>query len=273
VTRAGYQGEPGAYSEQATRLVFPDADAVPCRTLRTVFAEVAAGRLDHGVVPIENSLAGSVLETYDLLSAGGAFIVGEAVVSVEHTLMALPGVRMEDLHGVRSHPQALAQCEEFLDTLGVELVPDYDTAGAAKRIGEEGRREEAAIASEAAASVYGLDVLARSIQTSPWNQTRFLAIAGDQAPLAEPDKTSLVLVTRNIPGALHRALRPFADRGLNLSKLESRPLGEEPWQYRFYLDVESGLQEPGFKEALDELRADGAAVQVLGSYPRWRPAG
>ena len=273
MTRAGFQGEPGAYSEYAVRLLFPQAEAVPGRTLRSVFAELVAGGLDHAVVPIENSLAGSVLETYDLLAGGGAFIVGEAVVPVEHTLMAMPGVRMEDVRHVRSHPQALAQCDEFLEPLGVELVPDYDTAGAAKRIAEEGRMGEAAIASERAAAVYGLEILARGIQTSPWNQTRFVAVARDREPLGEPDKTSLVLVTGNVPGALHRALQPFADRRLNLSKLESRPLGDQPWQYRFYLDVETGIHEPPFEEALEEVRGEAAVVEVLGSYPRWRPAG
>lgn len=270
MTRAGFQDEPGAYSEYAVQLLFPQAEGVPGRTLRAVFAELWARSLDYVVVPIENSLAGSVLETYDLLAGGGAFIVGEAVVPVEHTLMAMPSVRMEAVRSVRSHPQALAQCDEFLDRLGVELVPDYDTARAAKRIAEEGRMGEAAIASERAATLYGLEILARGIQTSPWNQTRFVAVARDREPLGEPDKTSLVLVTGNVPGALNRALRPFAERQLALSKLESRPLGDQPWQYRFYLDVETGIDEPAFKEALEELRGDAASVQVLGSYPRWR---
>jgi prephenate dehydratase len=272
VARVGFQGEPGAYSEYAVQLMFPGAEMVPCRTLRTVFGELAAGGLDHGVAPIENSLAGSVLETYDLLADRGAYIVGEAVVAVEHSLMALPGVRIGDLRRVRSHPQALAQCDAFLEPFDVELVPDYDTAGAAKRIMEEGLSDEAAIASERAADVYGLEILARGIQTSAWNQTRFVAVARDPEPLSVADKTSLVLATGNVPGALHRALRPFADRELNLSKLESRPQGDQPWQYRFYLDVEAGTQEPALRDALAELGAEGASVQVLGSYPRWRPS-
>lgn len=267
--RVGYQGEPGAYSEQAVKLLFADAEAVPCRTLRTMFAELAAARLTRAVAPIENSLAGSVLETYDLLASEGASIVGEVVVAVDHALMALPGVRKADIRRVASHPQALAQCEEFLSTLDAELVPVYDTAGAAKRIAEERRREEAAIASEQAAVVYGLEILARSIQTSSSNQTRFVAIARDSSALGEADKTSLVLVVGNTPGALYRALRPFADRNLNLSKLESRPLGNEPWQYRFYLDVEVGAHDPALRDALDELEKEAGTVTVLGSYPRW----
>jgi prephenate dehydratase len=270
--RVGYQGEPGAYSEEAVNLLFGEAEPVPCRTLRAVFAELEVGRLDHAVVPIENSLAGSVLETYDLLASAEASIVGEAVVRVDHALLALPGVRMEEVRRVASHPQALAQCEEFLSTLEAEQVPVYDTAGAAKRLAEEQRRDEAAIASERAASVYGLNVLARSIQTSSSNQTRFVAVARNAEPLGPADKTSLVLVVGNTPGALYRALRPFAERKLNLSKLESRPLGEEPWQYRFYLDVEAGANDPGLRQALHDLETAPATVQVLGSYPRWRGA-
>lgn len=267
--RVGYQGEPGAFSEQAVAELFPDDDAVPIRTLRQVFEEVEQGRLDNGVVPLENSLAGSINETYDLLSRGKAFVVGEVVVSVEHALLALPGTRLGDVKRVASHPQALAQCDEFLATLDAEAVPVYDTAGAAKRIAEEGRRGEAAIASEHAAGIYGLDVLARRIQTSPINQTRFAAISRERESLAPPDKTSLLLEIRHEPGALYRCLRPFAERELNLSKLESRPIGDRPWEYWFYLDVQAGIEDPSLTAALAELESEAGRVQVVGSYARW----
>jgi prephenate dehydratase len=266
----GYQGEPGAFSEEAVLLLFGEARAEPRRTLRVVFGDLEAERLDYGVVPLENSQAGSINETYDLLASSSISIVGEAVVRVDHALVALPGTRLEEVRRVSSHPQALAQCEEFLSSLAVELVPVYDTAGAAKRIAERGLRDEAAVASARAARVYGLAVLAERIQTHPDNRTRFAAISRNPAPLGPPDRTSVLFAVRNEPGALYRSLRPFAERGLNLSKLESRPLGGEPWQYRFYLDVDAGRGDPALEEALGELEAETTWLKVLGSYARWR---
>jgi len=267
-----YQGEPGAYSEEAAHRLFPGASLLPLRTLHQVFDRVSAGDVRAGVVPLENSQAGSINETYDLLARGEVHIVGEAVTRVDHALLALPGIPLEYVKRVASHPAALAQCQEFLATLNeeVEIVPVYDTAGAAKRIAEEKRAGEAAVASERAAEVYGLAVLAAKIQDTPENFTRFAAVAVDPEPLGPPDKTSLVLITDHRPGALFHALRPFAERDVNLVKLESRPSGSGPWKYRFYLDVEAGAHDPAFRAALEDLRTEAAAVQVLGSYRRWR---
>jgi prephenate dehydratase len=266
----GYQGEPGAYSEEALHALFPDAAPVPHRTVRAVFDSVVAGTVGAGVVPLENSLAGSINEAYDLLARGETHIVGETVLAVDHALLALPGTRLEDIRLVSSHPQALAQCDEYLAELDVELVPVYDTAGAAKRIAGEGYAGEAAVASERAAEMYGLEILARHIQTNEENQTRFAAISLDPAPLGPPDKTSLILVTGNKPGALYHCLASFAERELNLVKLESRPVGHTPWRYRFFLDVEAGPDDPPLVEALEEVEREAAMLQVLGSYPRWR---
>jgi prephenate dehydratase len=271
--RVAYQGEPGAYSEVAVRDLFPEGDAIPFRTLRQVFAAVESAAVDHGVVPLENSLAGSINETYDLLSPGKAFVIGEVIVAVNHALLALPGTRMEDVKRITSHPQALAQCQEFLATLDVEPVPVYDTAGAAKRISEEQRQGEAAIASEDAARIYGLEVLASRIQTSPHNQTRFAAVGRELRPLGTADKTSLLLELRHEPGSLYRCLRPFADRGLNLLKLESRPIGDRPWEYWFYLDVQAGIGDPALTEALADLEDAAGRVQVVGTYARWPGTG
>jgi prephenate dehydratase len=270
----GYQGEPGAYSEEAVAVLYPDAERRPYRSLHQVFEAVEGGHAEAGVVPLENSQAGAINETYDLLARGRLHIVGEAVVRVDHALLALPGIPLEYVKRVASHPAALAQCQEFLATLdeSVEIVPVYDTAGAAKRIAHERHAGEAAIASERAAEVYGLDVLASRIQDDADNFTRFAAVAASEEPLGEPDKTSLVLITDHRPGALFHALRPFAERDVNLVKLESRPSGAGPWKYRFYLDVEAGAQDPAFRAALEDLRTEAAAVQVLGSYPRWREA-
>ena len=265
----GYQGEPGSYSEQAVEALFPGADSRARRDLRSIFADVASGGLDFGVVPIENSFAGAINETYDLLSEGGVTIVGEVIVKVEHALLALPGTRIEDLHKVKSHPQALAQCEPFLRSLGVDLVAVYDTAGAAKSIVEEGLRDEAAVASLRAAELYNLIPLATSIQANRFNRTRFVAIGTGSGPQSPADKTSLVFEVDNTPGSLYRCLRPIAEMGLNLSKLESRPARDQPWQYRFYLDVDCGIEDRSLARALDALRAESTDMRVLGSYKRW----
>src|SRR5437588_791520 len=269
----GYQGETGAFSEEAVRSLFPEAKPSPRRTVRAVFDAIAHGDVAAGVVPLENSLAGSINETYDLLARGNTHIVGETVIAVDHALLALPGTTLQEVKRVSSHPQALAQCEVYLAELDVELLPVYDTAGAANRIVEEEREGEAAIASERAAELYGLDVLARKIQTNLENQTRFAAISEDPTPLGLPDKTSIILVTGNKPGALYHCLGPFAERDLNLVKLESRPVGHTPWRYRFFLDVEAATEDPAFAEALDEVEREAAMVQVLESYARWRENG
>jgi prephenate dehydratase len=267
--RVGYQGERGAFSEQAVRLLLPEAEPIPHRTFRSIFGAVVEGDLRYGLVPLENSQAGSINETYDLLASGSVWIVGEVFLQVDHALLAPPGTTVEDVRRVLSHPQALAQCEEFLADLGAEIVPVYDTAGAAKHVAEDGRPGDAAVASRRAGELYGLAVLAEAIQTHRDNLTRFAAIATDPTPLGPPGRTSIVFEVANQPGSLYRSLRPFAERGLNMSKLESRPVGSTPWQYRFYLDVDAGTDDPALVGALDDMRSDVPTVKVLGSYPRW----
>jgi prephenate dehydratase len=279
VTKVGYQGEPGAFSEEAVVTLFAadgSVEATPCRTFRDVFDGVENGGLAFGVVPLENSQGGSIAETYDLLLRESVSIVGEVVVRVDQALLGLQGATLDGIRRVWSHPQALAQCEEFLASLGADVVPMYDTAGAAKRVAEEGRPDQAAVAAERAAAVYGLHVLASRIQTHRDNQTRFAAIAASgpdgepPAPLGPPEKTSIVFGVRHVPGALVRALSTFAFRGLNLAKIESRPLGDRPWEYRFYVDVEAGTDDPLLADAINELEREGRSIKVLGSYTRWR---
>ncbi len=277
--RVGYQGEPGAFSEEAVITLFPDAEPIPRRTFRDVFDGVEHEGIAYGVVPLENSQGGSITETYDLLMREAVTVVGEVVVAVDQTLLGVPGATLEGIRRVWSHPQALAQCEGFLSELGAEIVPMYDTAGAARRVAQEGRADQAAVAAERAAHVYGLEVLARRIQTHRDNRTRFAVIASTgpggepPAPLGRPDKTTIVFGVRHVPGALVRALSAFAFRGLNLAKIESRPLGDRPWEYRFYVDVDAGTGDERLVDALDELEREGRALQVLGSYPRWRGPG
>jgi len=269
--RVAYQGEPGAFSETAVLALFPAAQPVPHHAFRDVFGAVESGAVDFGMMPIENSQAGSINDTYDLLARGTARIVGEVIVPVRHSLMALPGTAIGDVRRVISHPQALAQCQDYLERLGVEVRAVHDTAGAARLIAEERREGEAAVAAERAAAVYGLDVLASQIEDDPQNQTRFVAVSTSGEPVGEPTKTSLLFEVRSIPGALYRCLGPFAERNLNLSKLESRPLRGQPWEYRFYLDVDVGDRDEGFVAAVAALNEFTASLQVLGSYPRWEP--
>ena len=228
-----YQGEPGAYSERAVRTLFPDAEPMPCETLRLTFSRVTSGEADVGVVPVENSQAGSVNESYDLLLRSSLLrLVGEVVVRVDHALLAPPGARLEQIETARSHWQALAQCEEFLTTHHIEPIPVHDTAGGARLVAEAGRTEDAAIASVEAGTALGLAVLAEHIQTYPDNFTKFGVIGKGDAGLGPATKTSLVMAGDDRPGSLFRSLQPLADRGINLTKLESRPRTGSPIRVR-----------------------------------------
>ncbi len=263
-----YQGEPGAFSEGAVIALFPDAAAMPCDTVRLVFSRVTSGEADFGVVPVENSQAGSVNETYDLLLNSSLLrIVGEVVVRVDHALLALPGARLEAVKRAYSHWQALAQSEDFLAVHHIEPVPVHDTAGAARMVAKAGRTDEAAIASVAAAERLGLTVLAERIQTYPDNFTKFAVVGTKDAGLGAPDKTSLVMAVADRPGSLLASLQPFAERGINLVKLESRPRRGAPFEYVFYVDIERAEDDPDVKAAFEVVRLHTSMLKVLGSYP------
>ena len=261
-----FQGEAGAYSEEAVLNLFPDATRNPCSSIRNVFSAVEVGRSDMGLVPIDNSQAGSINETYDLFLKHGLHLVGETVVRVDHCLMALPGTVLAEVREVISHPQAIAQSEEFLSALDATSRPEYDTAGAAKRIVEEKMEGTAAIASRRAAELYGLEVLAERIQTYPDNHTRFGVLSRTPDPLTEPDKSSLVFGVGHVSGSLYRCLGAFAERHLSLSKLESRPRAGRPWEYVFYADVEASAGEPAMIEALAEVSEHATFTRLLGTY-------
>ena len=266
--QVAYQGEPGAFSESAVRAVFPAAEAMPCDTVRIVFSRVTSGEADFGVVPVENSQAGSVNETYDLLANSNLVtIVGEVVVRVDHALVAPAGARLEGIARAYSHWQALAQSEDFLAVHHIEPVPVHDTAGAARMVAEAGRTDEAAIASVEAANRLGLSVLAERIQTYPDNFTKFAVVGTKDADLGEPDKTSLVMAVADRPGSLFASLQPFAARGINMVKLESRPRRGAPFEYVFYVDIERPVDDPQVRSAFDEVRLHTSMLKVLGSYP------
>jgi prephenate dehydratase len=273
--RIAFQGELGAYSEEALVLLDPGATSLPCREFRDVAAAVLESRADHGLLPIENSLVGSIATNFDLIAESGLAIVAEVVSPVHHCLLAVPGAGRGAVRRVLSHPVALAQCERFLSGLvGVEVVAFYDTAGAAAEVARRRDPAVGAVAGALAARRYGLDVLAERIEDEPHNQTRFLLVARDAVPpdLGVAAKTTLRLRLPHRPGTLAHALAPFAERGLNLTKLESRPDRVTPWQYLFYLDVEGRITDPAMQAVLEALRAQGAEIKLLGDYPRFPPA-
>jgi prephenate dehydratase len=266
--RIAFQGALGAYSEAAAQRGWPEAETVALDRFEDVFDAVAAGRTSHGILPVENSIGGSIHRNYDLLLERDLPIVAETELPVVHNLLALPGTALESVRRVFSHPQALAQCEMFLHTLpGVEIVATYDTAGSARMIRESQLTDTAAIASLRAAEVFGLGVLKAGIQDYEDNITRFVLIARDGKPLGKPDKTSLAFALHNGPGALFKALSVFALRDIDMTKLESRPARGRPWEYVFYVDLAAGRDELRCGRAIVHLAEFARWVKTLGTYP------
>ncbi|MSR07171.1 MAG: prephenate dehydratase [Gemmatimonadetes bacterium] len=273
--RVAFQGELGAYSEEAVRLFFgPGAEPVPSREFRDVGAAVKSKAVDYGTLPIENTLAGGVGPSLDVLSDADLEVMGEVVVPIHLCVLGVPGSTLESIQSVLSHPVALAQCERFFaGHVQIRPVATYDTAGAALEVRTLGKSDTAAIASRGAAERYGLDILAADVEDRPDNQTRFLVVARRGAPRpprmagSGGRKSAVVLETANEPGALVKTLLAFAERGINLSKLESRPTGE-PWTYRFFLEIDVDAATPNAHVALEDARKRCRMLRVLGSYDR-----
>lgn len=263
-----FQGVSGAFSEQAALQFAPDARTVGFPTFEEAFEAAVNGECTYACLPVENSLAGSINQTYDLLTDSVLHVVAEQVVRVHHNLLVRPGTRFEDVRRVYSHPQALAQCQGYLRKHHFEAVTDFDTAGAAKLIAENGGEGKAALASKRAAIAYGLEVLAENVEDLDFNFTRFFVLGADVAPRGPgPQKTSLVLATRHRPGDLVDCLVEFPAHGLNMTKLESRPRRDKPWSYLFYVDFEGHIEDPEAAAALTGLMRKAAFVKFLGSYP------
>ncbi len=269
------QGERGAFSEVAVhQLLGQDLDVVPCQWFDEVFESLARGKVKAAVVPIENTLHGSVHENYDHLLEYRLPIIAETNVRIVHNLIALPGTAFKNVRRVFSHPVALNQCLRFFQqNPHLEKVPFYDTAGSVKMLVEERPEGAAAIASAVAAQIYGAKILRKSIEDDRRNFTRFFLLRRKPAghPKADPRKgykTSLVFTTRNVPGALFRALSVFALRDISLTKIESRPLRGRPWEYLFYVDLEGRMDEPRVRNALSHLAELSDFQRVLGCYPR-----
>jgi prephenate dehydratase len=272
--RIGFQGALGAFSQEAVvQLLGNKVEVVPLPRFEDVFRALTRRKIDGAVIPIENTLAGSVHENYDHLSHFDVRIAAETNVRIIHNLIAPAGVRLKDIRKVYSHPVALNQCLKFFARhRKIESTPFYDTAGSVKMVMEEKAPGQAAIASSVAASIYGAHILQRSIEDDRRNFTRFFLLYPSRTRLpqrrAKAWKTSLVFTTRNIPGALFRALSAFALRDLNLTKLESRPLHGKPWEYLFYLDFLGREDEPRVQNALRHLAELADFMRVLGSYPK-----
>lgn len=273
--KVAFQGEIGAFSEEAAGYLYPGCDVVPLPSMEDVFIAVENQTVARGIIPIENSLFGSVHINYDHLRNYRVKITGEAKLRIRHYLMAKPGAHLEGIKRVLSHPQALGQCQVFLrEKLGSsDIVPTYDTAGAAKLVAAENSLISAAIGPARAALEYGLQILAEDLQSHALNYTRFLALAPEDAPRLtsskEPLKTSIVFTPReNVPGALFKSLAVFFLRDLDLYKVESRPLIGRPGAYLFYLDVEGDVESPLLQRALEHLNEISADLRILGSYPR-----
>jgi prephenate dehydratase len=272
--RIGFQGEGGAYSEAAARALYGDGvETVPYASFDAVFEAVESGACDLGVVPVENSLAGSIHRNYDLLLEHQLYIVAEHNLRVSHCLIAHPGVPLSDIRRVYSHPQALAQCERSLRALeGIEVIAAHDTAGSVRLVKENGWRDAAAIAGEQAAALYDMQVLKYAFEDEKTNYTRFIAIGREPVSPEANAKTSLAFAGRNEPGLLFKCMSAFALRNIDLAKIESRPLRGVPWEYIFYLDFSGSVAEERCQRALDQLREMATFVRVFGSYPRARGA-
>jgi chorismate mutase/prephenate dehydratase len=264
-----FQGEIGAYSEEAAFRFFSSSiQTKPCESLDEVFKSVEHGEVNFGIVPIENSLEGSISRVYDLLLDSTLRVCGELELRIVHCLIANPGVRLDLIKKVYSHPQALGQCQAFLKHLDCELIPTYDTAGSVKIIKEKGIMNGAAIASARAAEIYGMKIITTEIEDNQNNFTRFFILARQDSPPSGKDKTSVVFSVRHKPGALFEFLKELSHRNINLTKIESRPTRQKPWEYNFYLDFEGHREDEAPREALENLKNYSIFVKVLGSYPK-----
>ena len=268
--RIAFQGEPGAYSHEACRVARPDMEAVPCRTFEDAIELTRTGQTDLAMLPVENSTFGRVADIHHLLPESGLHIVNEAFVRVHINLLAMPGTQLEDVKSAMSHTMLLGQCRDFLRRYGIRRVTGADTAGSARRIAEIGDPAQAALASELAAEIYGLDVLARHIEDQSSNTTRFLVMA------REPDLTrrgNLGMVTafvfrvRNIPAALYKAMGGFATNGVNMTKLESYMVGGSFTATQFFAEIEGHPDDHNVQLAMEELEYFTSMIKVLGTYP------
>jgi prephenate dehydratase len=263
-----FQGIKGAYSESAIYQFFGDeTKTISCKSLAGIFEAVEMGQADLGMLPVENALTGSIPLAYELLMKHDLRIRAEVILHIQHTLMALPGVKLTDLKRARSTLQSLNQCEKFISRHGLEQVISFDTASSARDLAENPEPDLGVIANKLAAEIYKLEILEEEIEDTPFNYTRFFVLGGEDPPRAQRSKTSLIFSARHLPGSLYHCLGEFAERNINLTKIESRPRRNRPWQYLFYLDFEGHWQDAAVEAALLGLLRRAGFVKMLGSYP------
>lgn len=269
--KVSFQGELGAYSESAAYKFFgKDVEVIPCETFSDLFDRIRDGTADFGVAPVENSTAGTIVQVYDLLLEHDLRIIGEVKLPVIHCLISFPDTRLENIREIYTHPQAYAQCQNFLRRFPAwKYVPSYDTAGSVKIIRDCNLHQAAAIASSRAAEIYDMKILEKGIESNPYNTTRFFVVYQNlpsEMSFPRGNKTSLVFATPNQPGTLYACLREFAQRGINLTKIESRPRPNRPWEYVFYLDLDGSMHDKTCIQAVAGLLKRAAFVKILGSY-------
>ena len=263
-----FQGEKGAYSEEAIMKHYGKVETLPCPYLRDVFDAVESGKADYGLVPVENTIQGSIVRSYDLLNERELKASGEEIHRIQHCLISHPDAKLEDIRKAYSHPQALGQSREWLEAHDIEAVNFYDTAGGVKWIKENDKREAAGVASAQAAETYGMKILARGIETNPENYTRFIEIGYDAPESSGEDKSILAFIVQHRPGTLVGALREFSERGINLEKIESRPRLGKPFEYVFFVEIAGHILDEVVAGALDGLQKHTLYLRHLGSYPR-----
>ena len=268
VPTVGFQGEIGAYSEKAVQLYFSEANSKAYKTFSDLFVALENNQIDLAILPIENSIEGSVTESYELLLKSEVTVVGEINVKIEHCLISHHNTNKDDIDVIYSHTQALGQCKTYLKKIGCDAVTTYDTAGSVKMIKENNMKRAAAIASKDTAKLYDMNVIEENIQDHEDNFTRFFCLSKIPTKSTGNDKTSIVFSAGDVAGALYKALKEFADGDINLTKLESRLTRKKAWEYNFYLDFEGHIDDENCKKALQELINLGSTVKILGSYPR-----
>lgn len=264
-----YPGTHGSFSAAAAQEAFPAGECVGYATFPEAAQAVIDGKADYALLPVENSFAGAVLPTYSILEKLPLHIVGETMKAVRHQLLCVPGAKLEDIRQISSHPQAIAQCDEFLATLkNVQLIPSGNTAISAREVAERQDPTCAAIASEEAARAFGLSILQRDIQTSDLNTTRFFILSLKDTPLASPEKATVIFTVNNEVGALVRVLQSFAESGLNMSRIESRPLPETTFAYFFSADFEGQMDQEHLHRAMQAAKPYTRELRLLGVYPK-----
>ena len=264
MTNISFQGERGAYSEAAAKSFFDEIETIPFTTFADVLENTSKGNSEYSILPVENSLEGSVGESYDLLYSTSLNVIGEIYHRVEHCLIGIG--KLEDVDTVYSHPQALGQCRKFIEEHNMKTIPTYDTAGSVKIVKELNKKNCACIASKTSSSIYNMPIMSENIANNSNNYTRFLILSKKESTQTENDKTSIIFSIKHEPGSLFRIIENFHQNNVNLTKIESRPTKSNTWEYNFYVDFEGNEKNPKILEMLEKIKQESLFMKVLGSY-------